>query len=463
MSLNISRKPKLSKNSIIFFVVLYTIFFPIKVMAMDLLVNGFGTVCANKSDLPKYSVLPYPVYPFPTLLAPLNLGASPYVVDAVYSPSYVGAARRWGFLGNSKFGLQFTSIFNEKYKAVVQFVGRGETMNNNHFTVHMDWAYLQYNTTNDLDFQFGRFRVPAFYYSDYLDVNHAQPWVRPPEEVYYIVGNAFRNMDGIKARYSYYIDDWTLSGKLWFGNMEDHLNILGQNTYVSVDDVIGAGAQIENDRFSVGGTVMRGIYDSSLYGPIAGIVAITEAFSGGPFPAAQQFNSVLQSNDVPIVYVGLSFAATITDNLDVLVERASILSRGLISTARVGWYGSLTYSFLEKYALTFTYGYSRPLQTETNKYIAAKNFFESPQYLNNIDHNSGAGEAATNLFQSYLGEQRSLGLDARYDILPALSLKGSIKYINPVGQAAMPVEYILNLQRADKHIWVYRFSLDFVF
>ncbi len=442
---------------------LYAIFFPVKSLAFDLLINGFGTVCASKSDLAKYAIAEIPMYPFATLLRPLNTGAAPYVGNVTYVPSYLGAGRRWSFLGNSKFGLQFTSIFDERFKAVVQIVGRAETFNTNHFTAQMDWAYLQYNATNDLDFQFGRFRIPAFYYSDYLDVNHAQPWVRPPEEVYYITGNAFRNMDGIKARYAYYFGDWTVNSKVWFGSMEDQLTIVAQPVYVSVNDVIGSSVQIENDRFSVQGSLMRAIYNTNLNDPLVGLATTTELLSGGPFLAAQNMIANLQDTDVPIIYLGLAFTANITNNLDLLMERASILSDGIISTAREGWYGSLTYSFLEQYALTFTYGFSRPLQTEINKFNAVSAFFKSPQYLNNVDNGSGAGQAAINLYQSYLWEQRSLAVDGRYDILPSLSLKGSVKYVTPVGQGNMLNKYILNLQRTGKHIWVYRLSFDFVF
>lgn len=442
---------------------LYAIFFPVKSLAFDLLINGFGTVCASKSDLAKYAIAEIPMYPFPTLLAPLNTGTAPYIADMSYSPSYVGAGRRWNFLPNSKFGLQFTSIFDEKFKAVVQIVGRAETLNNNHFTAQMDWAYLQYNTTNDLDFQFGRFRVPAFYYSDYLDVNHAQPWVQPPEEVYFIVANAFRNMDGIKARYAYYLGDWTINSKLWYGSMEDQLTILSQTTYVTVSDIIGGSLQVETDRFSVQGSLMRSIYDTNLNSSLASLVSTTELLAGGAFPAAQTLSSMLPVNDMTIIYLGLALTANITDNLDLLMERASILSSGISSTAREGWYASLTYSFLEQYALTFTYGFSKPYQTAINRYNAVAAFFNSPQYLNNVDNGSGAGQAVVNLYQSHLGEQRSLAVDGRYDILPSLSLKGSVKYVTPVGQTGMLNKYILNLQRTGKHIWVYRMSFDFVF
>lgn len=425
---------------------------------MDLLVNGFGTVCGNKSDLPKYSFIQVPAYPFGTQLGTV----SPYVITARYSPSYVGASRRWNFLPNSKFGLQFTALFNDKFKAVTQIMGGYEVFNTNYFYTQMEWAYVQYNPTNELDFQFGRTRVPSFYYSDYLDVNHAQPWVTPPEEVYFIVGDAFSNVDGIKANYAFYYNDWTANTKLWFGSMDEELNILTQDINVNVRDVIGANLQVGNDRFSLQGSVMRSIYNTSLYAPLQGLVTATELLSGGSFLAAQNLEAYLIDQDVPIVYVGLCLDAKITDNLELLVERASILSRGIISTARAGWYASLIYS-LDKFEFTATYGESRPLQTEINKYDAIKAFFTSPQYLATIDKGSGAGNAVINLFQSYLGEQCSIGLDVRYDILPSLALKGEVKWINPTGQAAMLQKYILNLVQTNKHIWVYRVSFDFVF
>lgn len=426
---------------------------------MDLLVNGFGTVCASKSDLPKYNYAYVPYYPFATQLGVV----SPYVAPIQYAPAYVGAGRRWSFLPNSKFGLQFTALFNDKFKAVTQLVGGYQVFNNNNFHVQMDWAYLQYNPTNELDFQFGRFRLPSFYYSDYLDVNHAQPWVTPPEEVYFIVGDAFSNMDGIKGTYSYYFGDWTATTKLWYGSMDQQLTILLQDIDVDVRDVIGGNLQIGNDRFSVQGSLMRAIYDTTLYDPFAGLVKATQLLSGGPFLAAQNLLAILPDKNVPIVYVGLALSANLLENLDLLMERASIFSRGIISTAREGWYASLTYSFLEKFALTGTYGFSRPLQTEINKYNAVKAFFTSPQYLSTIDKGSGAGTATTNLFQAYLGEQRSYGLDLRYDILPSLSLKGAVKLIQPVGQAGMVQKYILNLVPTNHHVWVYRLSFDFVF
>lgn len=437
--------------------------------AFDLLVNGFGTVCASKSDLAKSAYYQMPSYPFPTQInTQAKNGVAPYVSNVYYRPSYDGAERRWNFLPNSKFGLQFSSLFNDKFKAVVQIVGRAESMTSNHYYAKFDWAYLQYNPTNELDFQFGRFRLPSFYYSDYLDVNHAQPWVIPPEEVYFIVGGAFRNMDGIKARYAYYWGNWTINPKLWFGSMEEQLSILQQSITVSVRDVIGAQLEIENDYFSIQGSLMRSIYDTTLNDSMQGLVSTvlnlnnTNGTNASVQPATN-LNAYLQDKNSPIIYIGLALHANVTDNFELLFERASIFSRGIITTAREGWYGTATYSFCDKYALSLTYGFTRPLHTEVNKYNALANFFSSPLYTQNVYDPYGAGKATVALYQSYLGKQRSIGVDLRYDILPSLALKGAVKYIIPIGQKGYTYKYLFNHVQTNKAAWVYRVSFDFVF
>jgi hypothetical protein len=428
-----------------------------QIYAFDILINGFGTVCASKSDLPKEYNNILPAYPFLTQLGTV----APFTYTDFLRPGYVGAERRWNFLPNSKFGLQVTSIFSPQYKAVVQIIGGAEYMTNNNFVAMFDWAYLQYNYSNLLDFQFGRFPLPTFYYSDYIKVNHAQPWVMPPQEVYFLVGGAFTNANGIKARYSYYFKDWTIAPQVYFGSMQENLIIMNRDLVIKVRDLIGGVLQIENDYLTLRGSVLRSIYDSDLNNPLLGLVSMTNRVSGTTTPEAVNFANTLQSQNVPIIYVGLALAFNFLEDFNLLVERASIMSRGIITTAREGYYGALTYSWRD-FAFTFTYGYSRPLQTEVNKYNAANAFFQTPQYLNFIDMGSGAGAAVVEQFRSYLGRQRSYMLDIRYDVLPSLALKGEVEYIVPT-QKGPGVRYILNRVATVENVWVYRASFDFVF
>ena len=46
----------------------------------------------------------------------------------------------------------------------------------------------------------GRQRLPRFRYSDFLEVGHAYPWLRPPHAVYTAT---FSNDDGLSAAYSF--------------------------------------------------------------------------------------------------------------------------------------------------------------------------------------------------------------------------------------------------------------------
>ncbi len=457
---------RIRKNFTALSCLLLSILIPVQSQAFEIITNGFGTICASKSDISKSSAINVPYYPFATQIRTSGAGGvPPFAAATYYRPTYVGAERRWNFLPNSKLALQFTSLFDDKFKAVMQLIGRWETMTTDHYTAKMDWAYVQYNHNNNIDALFGRFRVPAFYYSDYLDVNNAQPWVAPPDEVYFIVGGAFRNMDGVKARYSNYIGNWNFNSQAYFGSMEERLFIAFSDVGVKVRDTAGITAQIDNDILTFRGSVMRSIYDTNLYSPILALVSAADAYGGGSTAASRNLRKVLQDKDQGIIYVGLAAAANITDDLTLLVERASILSPGIISTARVGWYSSLSYS-MDKFAYTFTTGFSRPLATEVRKFEAMKNFINTSQYQNLDFGVSGvgagqAGAALVEAFRSYLGTQRSYAIDVRYDVLPSLALKGGIKLVTP--SKGSGARYILNRLPVYKGIWVYRLSIDFVF
>ena len=58
----------------------------------------------------------------------------------------------------------------------------------------LQWGFIKFKATPDLDIRAGRIRPPIYMLSDYLDVNYANPWVRPPTEFYSIT--PIRRMEG---------------------------------------------------------------------------------------------------------------------------------------------------------------------------------------------------------------------------------------------------------------------------
>ncbi|MGI9213221.1 MAG: hypothetical protein ACR2HF_12195 [Methylococcaceae bacterium] len=58
----------------------------------------------------------------------------------------------------------------------------------------LQWAFAKYKATPDLDLRLGRIRPPIYMLSDSLDLNYANPWVRPPVEFYSLT--PIRRMEG---------------------------------------------------------------------------------------------------------------------------------------------------------------------------------------------------------------------------------------------------------------------------
>lgn len=48
----------------------------------------------------------------------------------------------------------------------------------------LEWAFAKVNIIPNADLRFGRIRPAIYLLSDYLDVNYANPWIRPPIEFY---------------------------------------------------------------------------------------------------------------------------------------------------------------------------------------------------------------------------------------------------------------------------------------
>lgn len=113
------------------------------------------------------------------------------VVDSFY-----GIGDNYSTAAINKLGIQMTFQVSEQFSATAQLVSKGTR----DYNVEAEWAYLTYQATNDLRFNFGRQRLPYYLLSEYLDVGYALPWVLPPIELYNIPISA---TDGVSALYDF--------------------------------------------------------------------------------------------------------------------------------------------------------------------------------------------------------------------------------------------------------------------
>jgi hypothetical protein len=83
---------------------------------------------------------------------------------------------------DSKLGAQFDWQASEKISLSAQFLTK--QYEDKTWTPQIELGFLKYEMAPELDVRIGRFRPPVFNLSDFLDVNFANPWVRPPIEHY---------------------------------------------------------------------------------------------------------------------------------------------------------------------------------------------------------------------------------------------------------------------------------------
>lgn len=189
-------------------------------------------------------------------------------------------------------GLQGNFKFTPDLSATVQVVARGADS-----SVNADWAYGSYRINENLTLQAGRKRLPLYYYSDYMYVGYAYPWLRPSQDLY---AWQIYSYDGANLLYSNNVGDWTYTGNVWVGKRKSNDNqMLGNLYYTSrIDEswnkMIGAYLDASNDIFSVRGVYMHTVVER--YSVINGVRS----------PAMSGANGQL-INDVGQAFYGLSF------------------------------------------------------------------------------------------------------------------------------------------------------------
>jgi hypothetical protein len=109
------------------------------------------------------------------------------------SPEGPGRTESVSWNSGSKFAGQVDWTISDRFSATAQTLVK--QYEDGDWGPRMEWAYVKYNASNELDIRVGRIRPPVYMLSDFLDVNFANPWVRPPTEQYYNI--PVTNMDGI--------------------------------------------------------------------------------------------------------------------------------------------------------------------------------------------------------------------------------------------------------------------------
>jgi hypothetical protein len=124
-----------------------------------------------------------------------NSGAD-YLVDE-FKPSGPGHTHTWSWDVDTRLGAQLAVTPTPRLSAVVQVISQQRYDGSYHPVV--EWANVKYQFTQDLSVRAGRIVLPIYMVTDSRRIGYANPWVRPPVEVYSLV--PVTSVDGIDANY----------------------------------------------------------------------------------------------------------------------------------------------------------------------------------------------------------------------------------------------------------------------
>jgi hypothetical protein len=151
----------------------------------------------------------------------------------------------------SRAGTRMNARLGESLTGILQVDARGTDRSSG---ASLEWAYFNYAPSGDWSMQLGRKRLPIYYYSDFMDVGFAYPWVRPPQDLY---GWEVNNFNGVTLIHSQRFDRWNTRSSVFYGREDSNSNILAGYSYpgllvdLSWRNILGADFEISREWFNM--------------------------------------------------------------------------------------------------------------------------------------------------------------------------------------------------------------------
>lgn len=164
-----------------------------------------------------------------------------------------GRGRAWSPDVDSRIGGQLSARFTPQLSAVLQVVA--EQRYDKSYRPQIEWGNIKYAFTPDLSMRVGRIVTSGFLESDSRKVGYAQPWVRPPVEVYGLV--PLTNSDGMDLSYRLRLGEATHNLQVGYGSISAHVPEGGK--------VRADGAWLIGDTMEYGSTTLHAAYSHSKF------------------------------------------------------------------------------------------------------------------------------------------------------------------------------------------------------
>lgn len=114
------------------------------------------------------------------------------------------------FEQESLIALQLRAEVMTNLSATVQLVAKGA----DGWSPDVDWAYVSYQVGQDGTLMAGRRMLPMYYFSEFMEVGYAYPWIRPPANLYWWEITQF---NGLTYSHTFRAGDWTIVPSIFAG------------------------------------------------------------------------------------------------------------------------------------------------------------------------------------------------------------------------------------------------------
>ncbi len=203
--------------------------------------------------------------------------------DADFLPNYIFTAKGVGqtestaYVTDTKAGLQLD------WKAMPRLTLTGQVLSkqawDNTYKPELEWAYAKFAITPSLDLRMGRIRPAIYMLSDYLDVNYANTWVRPPPEFYAVA--PITRMEGADLLWRPSFGNVSMLVQPYFGQTKLDLPGSGNNDYLKGRRIEGLNLSASKGDFTMRLGYIQGMLTvraANLDSGIAGLNFICSTF-----------------------------------------------------------------------------------------------------------------------------------------------------------------------------------------
>lgn len=224
-------------------------------------INGFISAGSSKTNANSTAIV--------------NTPLGPTFVPVTYRiPSHGAIGDSWNFNASSLVGIQITGRITNFLSAVLQLVADGDNTNGNKpYRVKAEWAFIRTQIGHNFQTRAGRFRLPAFLYSETEQVGYTYPWIFLPNEVYRII--PADNINGIDFIYTLPLGNtgWNIEFQPYYGAESSEFDLFtrgatsiggalvtvpqGKTADFDERNIFGAVISFANPYFLVRGTYIR--------------------------------------------------------------------------------------------------------------------------------------------------------------------------------------------------------------